>query len=95
MEALLSKPQGATDRVGAVGWDLGINKGCSDMNLQLVFGRSGNMETGHRGHESAHRTIDMFARMKHCQYPPLIFHILLSDPRPGDPNSISVEQQTL
>lgn len=37
------------------------------MNLQLVFGHSGNTESGRRGHESANHTIGMFARMKRCQ----------------------------
>lgn len=74
------------------------------MNLQLVFGHSGNTETGCGGHESAHHTIGMFARMKHCQQELLrvvastllIFHMPLSGPSPGDPSSsTSVEQQTL
>lgn len=63
----LSKLNGATDWVGAMTWDLGINKGCSVMNLQLVFGHFGNTETGRRGHEIANHTIDTFACMKHCQ----------------------------
>lgn len=64
---LLSKLHGATDWVGAVVWELGINKGCSVKNLQLVFGHSGNTETGRRGHESASHAIGIFARTKPWQ----------------------------
>lgn len=42
---------------GAVVWGLSINKGCADMNLQVVLGHSGNRETGGKEHESADTTL--------------------------------------
>lgn len=100
---LLSKLHGATDWVGAVVWELGINKGCSVKNLQLVFGHSGNTEIGRRGHESASqprhwhvRSHETLAALCSERHPPFIFCMPLSGPSPGHPSpSTSEEQQAL